>query len=875
MIHLLCTGGLMDVMYTEAVVEFDYDAVNGDELTLHKGAIIKNINMMEGGWWEGEVHGKRGMFPDNFVKVIEKPSPASTQKPVVAAAPPASSTSSSLSSSSSMKSHGPGVANGDVSLGNTEMGDEAKVKKREGGSKKRKMRAKVTFSYSPQNEDELELVVNETVEVVDQPEEGWWEGVIKGKSGLFPSNFVTMVDEDDASEAKSEAVSSSGGTTPMEEENKPVRKIKSSGIGHGNIFAQGIPQLRKTPTTDKEPRTQAKAAESHPFALKRMSLRKKEHEEKKDEEKKEDKNASSAAEGYFKVKVIYDYEPKNGDELQLKKGEIVTVIDRDAGDSGWWKGEVNGKTGVFPDNFTEEISEEKSKKKNMPAPVPARPVSGLYRGSGDDHHTLSAPPRPSRPGSMELKGGSTQKPGITKQPSQDSKLAPKENGSRHLPPGAKQVLPPPTAGRPHVFNKPTALTKPQVPASRPHDVKETSKDSTDSGKTDPKESTFDNITINTEKLTHINLSRPKATPNRRPPSTFGMPPPAASSSSNTPLSPLISPPPTSTSPPLIDSVDGGPTTTPHPSFSHTDSHTDEEPKQPPPWSRDIKKSLRRPPVARPTQDKKSPPSSTSSSSPPNNTPPLAPRAKHKKPPHLSSTPLAPIPDHDPPSTPSNTSSSASSSKSEEPTPSAPVKSSSQAHPPAALPEKPKAHPPATLPEKPRPPAPDHLPPRPSTDPAPASKESHSSDPPWKTELKNRTNKSSGLSSASGAQSAENGSGPPSSVPPSRPKASSTTTPTPAPATDTSSAPPPPRPAVGVTKTTPSINSSAPKDGASSADVQELKKAIKSLHETIASIKTEFKKEVKKLMTEVDEEKKHRMMMQVELERIKKLVMEGD
>lgn len=74
----------------------------------------------------------------------------------------------------------------------------------EGGSKKRKMRAKVTFSYSPQNEDELELVVNETVEVVDQPEEGWWEGVIKGKHGLFPSNFVTMVDEDDASEAKSE-----------------------------------------------------------------------------------------------------------------------------------------------------------------------------------------------------------------------------------------------------------------------------------------------------------------------------------------------------------------------------------------------------------------------------------------------------------------------------------------------------------------------------------------------------------------------------------------------------------------------------------------------------------------------------------------------
>ena len=53
----------------EAEVEFDYDAVNTDELTLRKGNVIKNIDMMDGGWWEGELDGRRGMFPDNFVKV--------------------------------------------------------------------------------------------------------------------------------------------------------------------------------------------------------------------------------------------------------------------------------------------------------------------------------------------------------------------------------------------------------------------------------------------------------------------------------------------------------------------------------------------------------------------------------------------------------------------------------------------------------------------------------------------------------------------------------------------------------------------------------------------------------------------------------------
>ena len=53
----------------EAVVTFDYDAVQDDELTLKTGQTITNITVMEEGWWEGEVNGQRGLFPDNFVEV--------------------------------------------------------------------------------------------------------------------------------------------------------------------------------------------------------------------------------------------------------------------------------------------------------------------------------------------------------------------------------------------------------------------------------------------------------------------------------------------------------------------------------------------------------------------------------------------------------------------------------------------------------------------------------------------------------------------------------------------------------------------------------------------------------------------------------------
>lgn len=50
-------------------MEFDYSAQEVDELTIHKGDVITDIRIQPGGWWEGCLHGRRGMFPDNFVKV--------------------------------------------------------------------------------------------------------------------------------------------------------------------------------------------------------------------------------------------------------------------------------------------------------------------------------------------------------------------------------------------------------------------------------------------------------------------------------------------------------------------------------------------------------------------------------------------------------------------------------------------------------------------------------------------------------------------------------------------------------------------------------------------------------------------------------------
>lgn len=57
-------------------------------------------------------------------------------------------------------------------------------------------------------------------------------------------------------------------------------------------------------------------------------------------------------------KVIYSYKPANEDELELKEGELITILSKDLPDKGWWKGELRGKVGVFPDNFVQVIASE-------------------------------------------------------------------------------------------------------------------------------------------------------------------------------------------------------------------------------------------------------------------------------------------------------------------------------------------------------------------------------------------------------------------------------------------------------------------------------------------------------------------------------------
>ncbi|XP_070684159.1 GRB2-related adapter protein 2b [Pempheris klunzingeri] len=59
--------------------------------------------------------------------------------------------------------------------------------------------------------------------------------------------------------------------------------------------------------------------------------------------------ASSA----LQVRALYSFHAEDSDELEFNAGDIIEVLD--CSEEAWWKGQLRGKTGLFPSNYTKPI----------------------------------------------------------------------------------------------------------------------------------------------------------------------------------------------------------------------------------------------------------------------------------------------------------------------------------------------------------------------------------------------------------------------------------------------------------------------------------------------------------------------------------------
>ncbi|KAK9768263.1 hypothetical protein K7432_001230 [Basidiobolus ranarum] len=88
------------------------------------------------------------------------------------------------------------------------------------------------------------------------------------------------------------------------------------------------------------------------------------------------------------VRVLYGFDGETKEELSVRKGDIVTVIEEI--DDGWWVGETvddNGKrVGMFPSNYVEEIFMEPQQQQ---PPLPKRQYNSNNYSSSVDYESAS------------------------------------------------------------------------------------------------------------------------------------------------------------------------------------------------------------------------------------------------------------------------------------------------------------------------------------------------------------------------------------------------------------------------------------------------------------------------------------------------------
>ncbi|XP_072600113.1 SH3 domain-containing kinase-binding protein 1 isoform X14 [Vulpes vulpes] len=417
----------------------------------------------------------------------------------------------------------------EVSSGNALLSSETILRTNKRGERRRR-RCQVAFSYLPQNDDELELKVGDIIEVVGEVEEGWWEGVLNGKTGMFPSNFIKELsgESDDLGISQDEQLSKSSlrETTGSESDGGDSSSTKSEGA-NGTVATAAI-QPKKVKGVgfgdifkDKPIKLRPRSIEvENDFLPVEKTIGKKLPPATTPEPSKPEMDSRTKTKDYCKV--IFPYEAQNDDELTIKEGDIVTLINKDCIDVGWWEGELNGRRGVFPDNFVKLLPPDFEKEGNRPKkpPPPSAPVIKQGAGTTERKHEIKKIP-PERPETLPNRTEEKERP------EREPKLDLQKPSVPAIPP--KKPRPPKT----NSLSRPGALPprRPERPVgplthTRGDGPKIDLVGSSISGILDKDLSDrsndidlegFDSVVSSTEKLSHPTTSRPKAT-GRRPPS---------------------------------------------------------------------------------------------------------------------------------------------------------------------------------------------------------------------------------------------------------------------------------------------------------------------------------------------------------------------
>ncbi|XP_072899004.1 SH3 domain-containing protein 19 isoform X3 [Hemitrygon akajei] len=304
-----------------ALVLHDFTADQNDELNLKAGDTVYLLKKLDKDWYSGKCKGHTGIFPANFVKVlVDLPvgdsKETSVKKDLFKSAPP---------------TKGP--------------------------------RCVARFDFEGDQPDELTFFEGDVIALKEYVNEEWAQGELKDRTGIFPLNFVDLIENLPTSEQK-----------PVQ--NSPMPPGSNSVTGERAIETSTSNQVGDLDLQWCEALYDFKAEAADDLPFKRgdriLIL------EQIDSEWC--KGKLNGIEGIFPsafvqictgttspvkqqssedkrgmAKALYNFVGDNEDELNFKVGDTIILLE--SIDADWLKGELQGKEGIFPRSFVQVLKD--------------------------------------------------------------------------------------------------------------------------------------------------------------------------------------------------------------------------------------------------------------------------------------------------------------------------------------------------------------------------------------------------------------------------------------------------------------------------------------------------------------------------------------
>ncbi|KAJ5248652.1 hypothetical protein N7468_000103 [Penicillium chermesinum] len=156
-----------------AVVQYDYEKAEDNEIDLREGEVVTEIEMVDEDWWLGvNAQGERGLFPGNYVEIAADGEVADAHTAAHAEAEP-----ESVAEPEPVSAPPPPAASGHDSAPASQGATAAAL-----------------YDYEAAEDNEISFPEGATITNVEFPDEDWWLGEYEGQRGLFPANYVQLHD---------------------------------------------------------------------------------------------------------------------------------------------------------------------------------------------------------------------------------------------------------------------------------------------------------------------------------------------------------------------------------------------------------------------------------------------------------------------------------------------------------------------------------------------------------------------------------------------------------------------------------------------------------------------------------------------------------